>query len=349
MPKFTIVSGEPRSGTSLMMQTLGLLGMPIWYKEKETRLDEARKQIEILNPRGFYELPIVSTGISLSKFQEKNTEFYQEILNNDGSAIKLVTRGLLKTDIELIGKIIFCTRNPRAIAYSQTDLIENVMVAGEGGEWIYPKRENTCVSYNFNIYEFLQKISNYTSALYVDYDNVLTEPVKEINRIIEFLKIFPTEKQIQEAITNVVPELSRNSDPPILDGPEWNLADKMYVYLTEQKPVDKSLETDIANTTKTLLEKNAWWLEESIWRMCDISMYKKIQEDSKYRKFIMSDMNKRKIKGRICNICENYNRLGKEYTINRAGLGPLKRNMVLCKELNKEVTLEECQNHWERK
>lgn len=349
MPNFTIVSGEPRSGTSLMMQTLKLLGMTIWHKERENISQELRKQSELLNPKGFYELPIVSKGINLTKIQEKNPSFYQEIIDNDNSVIKLVTHGLINTDINLINKIIFCTRDPRAIAWSQTDLVQNVMVSGKDGEWIYPKLNITCNSYIVNIYRFLQKLPEFPKKIiYIDYQNMNEQPDVEINKIIEFLEISPTEKQIQDAINNVDPDLNRSSDPPILTGSEWDMADRLYNILVPPKGVKPSYDTDLkTNFTNVIKElSHSVWLEESVWRMCDVSMFNKIQNDKSYKKALLLDRKKREIKRMVCSSCENFNRNGSEYTISREGIVPLTRKKVMCSELNREVTLEECQRHW---
>ena len=52
-PWVTVVSGLPRSGTSLMMQMLGAGGMPL-------SVDDARRP-DIDNPRGYFELDVLRT------------------------------------------------------------------------------------------------------------------------------------------------------------------------------------------------------------------------------------------------------------------------------------------------
>ena len=77
--KVIVVSGQPRSGTSLMMQTMEILGLDIWGEKypQEVKLEEVLEGVESdeerqkitenfesrlkhakkMNPRGFYEVP----------------------------------------------------------------------------------------------------------------------------------------------------------------------------------------------------------------------------------------------------------------------------------------------------
>tara|TARA_R100000458_G_C8162087_1_gene165734 strand:- start:107 stop:685 length:579 start_codon:yes stop_codon:yes gene_type:complete len=87
-----IVTGHSRSGTSLMMQTLGLLGVPV----KGEKFHEDFPCIEG-NPKGYYELP------------------YDEAINGlgleyQGYAVKLLAPFLAYTDINLATHVIVCKR-----------------------------------------------------------------------------------------------------------------------------------------------------------------------------------------------------------------------------------------------
>ena len=102
MKKITVVTGLPRSGTSLMMQTLNTLGLntkgtsELWHRQK-TKL--GRDRAEYLNPKGFYEIPgIVTKGIRFDKLAEL---FYNK-------TIKIILNGLIRTDLKHIDKILFC-------------------------------------------------------------------------------------------------------------------------------------------------------------------------------------------------------------------------------------------------
>ena len=59
MPVVTIVTGLPRSGTSLMMQILNKSGLEI--------LSDGVRQKDISNPEGYYELEAVKGNFSPNK------------------------------------------------------------------------------------------------------------------------------------------------------------------------------------------------------------------------------------------------------------------------------------------
>ena len=130
-----IVTGEPRSGTSLMMRIVDSLGLEIAGEQQpgEKRPDRNKKRkerAEYLNPEGFWEVPgVVSRGI---KTEEQVEEYKDKV-------IKIVTGGLsntVKPAIDKIDKIIFCLRHPREVAFSQQKLVSGVEVAKKEG-WEY--------------------------------------------------------------------------------------------------------------------------------------------------------------------------------------------------------------------
>ena len=87
-----VVTGSPGSGTSLMMQTLILLHYPVVGEVF------APGKPRELNQKGYWELPVDEEvkGINSSKYL--------------GKAVKLLGVGLLKTNPELIDKVILCRR-----------------------------------------------------------------------------------------------------------------------------------------------------------------------------------------------------------------------------------------------
>jgi len=93
-----IVTGLPRSGTSLMMRILESLSIPITGEEFFESKDEDRKErVKYLNPEGFHEIRgSVATG--LFKEPEKFT----------GQAVKVVVPGVVRVPLQYIEKIIFC-------------------------------------------------------------------------------------------------------------------------------------------------------------------------------------------------------------------------------------------------
>jgi len=173
--KITVVSGEPRSGTSLMMKTLKKLGVNLLgaefpvdvqikrrkrrrvaqgkranpditdekIAELEAKIDERmaprKARQREMNPGGFFEVP----GVVMRGLRKLND-------TRKGKAIKLITNALCYrsgvvrgrqrqagTPVELIDRVIYCLRDPRNIAVSQQGLMggNEVMVAAMNGEW----------------------------------------------------------------------------------------------------------------------------------------------------------------------------------------------------------------------
>ena len=98
-----VITGEPRSGTSLMMRIINSLGLKIVGEKnpaKNKKVGKKRKErAKYLNPEGFWEVPqIVSRGI---KTKEQIEEYKDKI-------IKIITHGLsnsIKPAIDEIEKI----------------------------------------------------------------------------------------------------------------------------------------------------------------------------------------------------------------------------------------------------
>jgi len=175
----TVVTGF-RSGTSLMMQTLKLLGVPIAgidFHEEFSHTD--------LNPKGYYDLPLSETAKGI------NTDKYK------GMAIKLYGGALIQTDPKLISKIIVCTRNKKKCI----DSIYKLLRRNEIQTGIVFNRKMSEYYYYLNkkyIELYLKKTS--IENIEIRYENILKNPEKEIDKIKKFLNITYDSK---EAIQNI--------------------------------------------------------------------------------------------------------------------------------------------------
>jgi hypothetical protein len=101
----TIVSGLPRSGTSMMMQMLAAGGMPI--------LTDNKRQPDIDNPRGYFEW-------------EKITRLCAEpeiIAQAEGKAVKVISRVLGCLPAGHDYKVIFMRRPFAEVAQSQHEML----------------------------------------------------------------------------------------------------------------------------------------------------------------------------------------------------------------------------------
>lgn len=363
---YIIVSGEPRSGTSMMMQTLQHLGVPAWG-EKFFEKQRDRPKATEMNPHGFYETPFVSTGLDLnftSEFAEvakgmtspiwteKANKQLQEGSDNSGHALKIVTSGIFRTNKDHIDKIILCLRHPKDISYSQTELRVNEQILKRLGEDeknfklnFTPRRYNRCMGallvYLNNNPELVPKI------LTVQYEDMHFKTHQQIERIVEFLDIKPTSFQVQQAIANVDPSLRRKSDAPELPGKEWKLAKKIYHAISELDISDNTLR-DIRFFTEQFQKDNYKWIDEGTWTFIDKEEYGKLEKDENYKKSLAILKAEREKAGLLCTACPYYNRDGSTYVaINSEKTGTIKRKKVKCDMLKVELTLEQCQEHWE--
>ncbi|MCE9556690.1 MAG: hypothetical protein K8T91_25350, partial [Planctomycetes bacterium] len=129
--QIVVVTGDPRSGTSLMMQTLRALGVPVAGEEfpgDGRRGDDGKARARELNPGGFWEVPgVVMRGLS-------------DPMPYLGQAIKIISPGVLRTPKENVFRYILCLRDPTSVAQSQTKLETGVKVAGAAG-WQNPAKQ----------------------------------------------------------------------------------------------------------------------------------------------------------------------------------------------------------------
>ncbi|HTS37000.1 MAG TPA: sulfotransferase domain-containing protein [Candidatus Solibacter sp.] len=102
----TIVSGLPRSGTSLMMQMLAAGGMPI--------LTDSERQADIDNPRGYHEWePIKQLPADPDRIDQA-----------EGKAVKVITQLLLSLPRGRDYKVIFMERPLPEVLASQDEMLK---------------------------------------------------------------------------------------------------------------------------------------------------------------------------------------------------------------------------------
>lgn len=165
--KITIVTGLPRSGTSMMMQILEAGGM-------EVLMDNFRIADKD-NPRGYYEVENVKQLKDDSSFLEKAK----------GKAVKIITRLLIYLPFDYSYKLIFVSRKMEEILASQkmmlirrgkpTDTVDDKKLSGLFQRHL--KDIKTWISLQPNI-----------DVLYTDYNEILENPLEPINKIDRFFE-----------------------------------------------------------------------------------------------------------------------------------------------------------------
>ena len=167
-PEFiTVVSGLPRSGTSMMMKMLAVGGMYILT-------DNIRVSDED-NPRGYYELEKVKA------LKNGENEWLSEA---QGKAVKIISALLQHLPPQHQYKIIFMRRDLKEILASQKQMLVR---RGEPTDKI---DDNTLGSlFKKHLLQVEKWISQQPNigVTYVNYNDMLQNPEPDIQKVIQFL------------------------------------------------------------------------------------------------------------------------------------------------------------------
>jgi hypothetical protein len=337
-----IVTGEPRSGTSLMMRIINSLGLEIAGDQnpqgkRPERSKKRQERAEYLNPEGFWEVPgVVSRGI---RSEEQVEEFKDKV-------VKIVTGGMshtVKPAIDKIDKIIFCLRHPREVAFSQQKLVSGVEVAKKDGWEFSPENMEVDLGrYIGSVGGYIlrsTKTDLWDKTLVVEYGDLINKGWSEIKKISNFLEV-PYNPETKNLIRK---DLYRSVKVPEVD----KLADHIYNCIKVKK-FDQVLEP----ITQFLLEKrikNTQWLDDTeykTWVMAGWVLHKSLAtNNNNVRVNLVASANSRSLPTE----CNYYDPTGEEYTIERVEqLGSLIRTKIKCNDKEEEVTREQCFNCWQQ-
>lgn len=160
-----IVSGLPRSGTSMMMQMLEVGGLP--------PLTDNLRKADDDNPRGYYEMERVK------KIKEDKAWLDEA----EGKAVKMISMLLYDLPQDRSYKIIFMQRAMSEILASQTRMLENL---GKAQNIEDSAMRQHFESHLTQIHEWLNRQKN-MDVLYSHYSDVVEAPGEYAVKICEFL------------------------------------------------------------------------------------------------------------------------------------------------------------------
>lgn len=206
-----VVSGCPRSGTSLMMRlmrdALGedrIIGSEFPQKDRLTWLGKTpetpeeecqhyiakkrnpdekaslEKAID-MNPNGFWECPWTVSGIQWSKAMSAVVNGLRNEGEHHQYVCKIVSQGLAKSMPEHVGKVVYMLRNPVAVAKSQERLNYQIELPKDDpvhtpGMFIKVHRQAARW--------FVSNPS--VPVMVVNYDDLIDSPVETLKRVAEF-------------------------------------------------------------------------------------------------------------------------------------------------------------------
>lgn len=181
MSVVTIVTGLPRSGTSLMMQLLNKSSLDI--------LSDGIRQKDISNPEGYYELEAVK-GIV------RDNTFLKDAV---GKVVKIVAPLPVYLDKSLDYRIVFMRRDIEEVLRSQEKMLNKDQTS---------EREKFRTIYEMHLkktYHFFE--SNSIPYIDIHYRQLLNESEQELKRLINFLKLTTP---IEELLSVINVDLYRN-------------------------------------------------------------------------------------------------------------------------------------------
>ncbi len=185
--RITIVSGLPRSGTSLMMQMLQAGGMPI--------LIDNIRNADVDNPRGYCELQKV-------KNIERDATWLPEAR---GRAFKMVSQLLYHLPATESYQIVFMERQIDEMLSSQEKMLTRLGRDAAPREQI--RRAYTLHLHKLNVWLRRQDAMR---LLRVSYNTLVERPTPEAARVNEFLG---RQLGVARMVATVDPSLYRNRTP----------------------------------------------------------------------------------------------------------------------------------------
>ena len=165
-PFITIVSGLPRSGTSMMMQVIEAGGVPALTDNLRTRDED--------NPQGYYEFEPV----------KKTKEDPSWVPGARGKVVKMVYRLLYDLPGDQEYRVIFMRRNIDEVLASQKIMLQR---SGKQGAAISDERLKELFVGELEKFEHWIATRKNFSILSVDYSDMVAAPGTQCKRINEFL------------------------------------------------------------------------------------------------------------------------------------------------------------------
>jgi len=181
MSEILVITGLPRSGTSLMMQIIDKAGVPV--------MSDGKREKDISNPQGYFELEAVKGIVRDNSFLDETV----------GKAIKIVAPLPMFLNLKHNYRAIFMRREMDEVLRSQEVMLNKDQTA---------EREKFRGIYETHLaktYKFFQ--DNDIPYIEVNYNALIQDPETEVEKLIEFCGL----KAYQHELIGVVrPELYRN-------------------------------------------------------------------------------------------------------------------------------------------
>ncbi len=162
-----VVSGLPRSGTSLMMRMLELGGLPV--------LTDGERTADEDNPRGYYELELV----------KKTKADPGWMRGAAGHVVKVISQLLPDLPPDHSYKVVFMRRHLDEVLASQKKMLQH---RGEAERTEDQAMKEMFIAHLDETERWLRQASN-MQVLYINYGRVMASPVEQAKRLANFLGV----------------------------------------------------------------------------------------------------------------------------------------------------------------
>lgn len=163
----TVVSGLPRSGTSLMMQMLHAGGLPA--------VSDGQRAADVDNPRGYFEVEAV----------KKLKEDASWVGDARGKVLKAISMLLFDLPKEHSYRVVFMLRHMDEILASQKEMLKRRGTLKEGGP-TDDQMKDYFEKHLVKVKAWLAEQPNF-KVLYCPYNEVLKDPTRYAGLLNEFL------------------------------------------------------------------------------------------------------------------------------------------------------------------
>jgi hypothetical protein len=173
----TIVSGLPRSGTSMMMQMLDEGGIP-------ALIDNIRTA-DVDNPKGYYEFEPV----------KKTKDDPSWVPQGVGKVVKMVHLLLLDLPLNQEYRVVFMRRHLDEVVKSQDIMLERKgKQKGETPEQAAKRIKALYLTQIHKVQEHMQKHAAHFKFMEVEYNAIMADPAPHVEKLSAFLDGLDTAK-----------------------------------------------------------------------------------------------------------------------------------------------------------
>ncbi|MBU0765109.1 MAG: tetratricopeptide repeat protein, partial [Bacteroidetes bacterium] len=188
-----VVSGLPRSGTSMMMQMLNGGGLEVFTDNK--------READENNPKGYFEHEAV-TRLARDKTWVKHAR---------GKVVKVISRLLIFLPATYNYKVIFMVRDIDEVIASQQKMLEK---KGKQGSGTYNVSLKENYEKNLEKLEKFIKENHNMEVIFIHYADVIGDPFKQALKINIFLdNIMNTDRMVEAVSRELYRTKLKNSNP----------------------------------------------------------------------------------------------------------------------------------------